>query len=85
MSGLVVSCDLQSRAEGKIKIKLNLAEKIGVEVYANQDDFASKIQPPSWITISIVFSLLIIHEFYKYYHYVKLSSSSIIVMSRATY
>ena len=49
-----------------LKIKLNLAEKIGVEVYANQDDFVSKIQPPSRTTISIVFSSLIIHEFYKY-------------------
>ena len=45
-----------------LKIKLNLAEKIGVKVYANQDDFVSDLQPPPRTMISIVFSSLIIHE-----------------------
>ena len=56
---------IRSSSTKIFKIKLNLAEKIGVEVYANQDDFVSKIQPPSWTSISIVFSSLIIHEFYE--------------------
>ena len=49
-----------------LKIKLHLAEKIGVKTRANQEDFVSKIQPPSRTMISIVFSSLIINEFYKF-------------------
>ena len=47
---------------------MNLAEKIGVKVYANQDSFVSNITTLFTDMISIVLSSLIIYDFYKGLH-----------------
>jgi hypothetical protein len=47
---------------------VNLAEKIQVKVYANQDKSLADLKILSTLMISIVFCSLIIHEFDKYFY-----------------
>ena len=47
------------------KIQVNLAEKIQVKFYANENHFVSDIETYDTVMISIVFCSLIIHEYYK--------------------
>ena len=56
---LVISCPAKI-----FEIQVNLAEKIQVKVYANEDNFVSDIQTYDTVMISIVFCSLIIHEYY---------------------
>jgi hypothetical protein len=64
MSRLVLSCSTKF-----FKIQVNLAKKIQVKVYANQDKSLANLKILATLMISTVFCSLIIHDFDKYFYY----------------
>jgi hypothetical protein len=59
MSRLVLSCSTKL-----FKIQVNLAEKIQVKVYANQEKSFAGLKMLATLMISIVFCSLIIQDFF---------------------